>query len=458
MNNISFAHLRVFFSLVIIACMVSGCSNFERRSYKESLGVYPGKAPSNQRPTVCSNITSDLPAWQTIDGELVNTTRNWRELEQYHRDASSRNLAIFIDGTGNVAATSTNIWKLYALATEQACASPTIPFYHQGVGTRTFQRISGSIMGKGVDDLIKESYLFLSQTYRPGDKIFIFGFSRGAYAARALNGMIEFSGLLNLEAFNASTPTQTKALVKAVSNIYKNYHQYNDGKPNYEQRLKDHIAQQTTQYPIYKDSQKVIVEAIGVFDTVPALGFTQDENPDQYRTNLYAKAGYHALAIDEQRNSFRPLRFDDRISNRQRLKEVWFAGAHADVGGGYQDHYGLENLSRHWMLQQFNRFNLFPASAQDIKCPTDQARCEQGQLHDEFLGSKLFNSAGLHIRRPLKSETLHNSVLCRYNTAKLPAPHQGREPAEQYRHENLYLPISKYYRFNPYSCMASDIN
>ena len=458
MNNIDFARLRALFSLLVLASLISGCTSFERHSYKDSLGIYPNKADSNKRPTVCENLQSDQPAWQTIAGDAKSTARNWRELEQHYREAPSRNIAIFIDGTGNVAATSTNIWKLYALATEQACSSPVIPFYHQGVGTRKFQRISGGIIGKGVDDLVKESYLFLSQTYRPGDKIFIFGFSRGAYAARALNGMIEFSGLLNLEAFNASQPADSKTLVKAVSNIYRIYHQYNDGKPEYENRLRRDIAEKMTQYPAYKDSQKVIIDAIGVFDTVPALGFMQDENPDQYRTNLYAKAGYHALAIDEERNSFRPLRFDDRLNNHQILKEVWFPGAHADVGGGYQDHYGLENLSRHWMLQQFSRFNLFPASAQNIKCPANQASCEQGQLHDEFLDSKLFNGAGLHIRRPLKAETLHNSVLCRYNIGELPTPHHGREPTKQYRPENLYLPIKKYYRFNPYSCMASDTN
>ena len=452
---INFAHLHRLLSLLAITSIVAGCSSFERRSYKDSLGVYLEKAPNNQQPAVCSEQQADLPAWQTVDGDLTSTTRNWRELEQYHREAPSRSIAIFIDGTGNVAATSTNIWKLYALATAQACTSAIIPFYHQGVGTRRFQRISGSIMGKGIDDLVKESYLFLSQTYRPGDKIFIFGFSRGAYAARALNGMIEFAGLLNLKALNNAAPADNKTLVEAVSNIYKTYHQHNDGKPNYENRLRENISERLNQYPMYSGDNKVIVDAIGVFDTVPALGFTQDENPDQYRTNLYAKAGYHALAIDEQRNSFRPLRFDDRIANHQILKEMWFPGAHADVGGGYQDHYGLENLSRHWMLQEFKRFNLFPVSALHIQCPTDQASCENGQLHDEFLDNKLFNGAGLHIRRPLKAEALHNSVLCRYSSTELPQPHHGREPTKQYRPENLYLPLKEYYHFNPYSCTAS---
>lgn len=455
MNNINFLRLRTLFCLMVITSLTSGCASFERSGYKDSLGTYPDNASSNQ-PTVCDNLKNDQPAWGIMAGDAKSTARNWRELEQHYREAPSRNIAIFIDGTGNVATTSTNIWKLYALATEQACASPIIPFYHQGVGTRMFQRISGGVMGKGVDDLVKESYLFLSQTYQPGDKVFIFGFSRGAYAARALNGMIEFSGLLNLKAFNASQANGNKALVHAVSDIYNIYHQYNDGKPKFEKRLRQDITKRMEQYPTYKDSQKVIVEAIGVFDTVPALGLTQDENPDQYRTNLYAKAGYHALAIDEQRNSFRPLRFDDRLNNHQILKEVWFPGAHADVGGGYQDHYGLENLSRHWMLQKFSRFNLFPASAQTINCPTEQASCEQAQLHDEFLDSKLFNGAGLHIRRPLKTETLHNSVQCRYNIDELSKPHHGREPTKQYRPENLYLPMKKYYRFIPYNCMASD--
>jgi len=416
----------------------------------------------------------------------------------------SRKLMIFHDGTSNTGdkfTKSTSIWKLYLRAVRHACEQPIIPYYHTGIGTLFGNRLLGQAMGLGMDRHIKDDYTFLVETYRPGDKIFIFGFSRGAYIARALNGMIEFAGLLNKD----SLTEDNDDLAGTVDKLYKFYHQTNDGAPKFDDRLRCHITREMNEdeymqgielYTSEKNrlfaekNQKAegikltvphrespfLVSAIGVFDTVPAYGADRDDYPDDYRVELYANEGYHALSLDEQRHDFRPLRFDQAaiLLGKQTLREVWFAGDHSDVGGGYLDKIdGLERVSRQWLKRQLAPHNIFPPKPRNgLNCGHasngTQQQCELDQLHDGFLDSKqnfmglIYGTTGLHWRKPQPNDLLHKSVICRINAQKLPKPHQvaeggiSREVGGVYRPTNLYPCLAQCYRIedhDSYTCL-----
>ncbi len=145
---------------------------------------------------------------------------------------------VFIDGTGQTGEDinkATNIWKLYRRAVTNAQTQPIIPFYHEGIGTSWWNYIRGQTTGNGIDRHIRKAYQFLVETYQPGDKIFIFGFSRGAYTARALNGMIEFVGLLDKRSVGKLNTD------KIINKLFDFYHQTNDGIPEFEKRLRLYI-------------------------------------------------------------------------------------------------------------------------------------------------------------------------------------------------------------------------
>ncbi len=414
------------------------------------IGDYAKPVP----PIQCSS-----PLTLTDDPQAVEAfvTETEKRISTQHDVKTPRKLAVFMDGTGNTDLSKTNIWQMYRLAVQNACnGEPVLPYYMKGVGTSWYSKIVGGAFGDGLSDNIKQGYRFLSRHYRPGDQIFVFGFSRGAYSARSLNGFIDFANLADYQKVGADN------IDAFIDQVFDVYHQSNDGKPQFKQRLR-------AQFERFQDMMhqpRVEVEAIGVFDTVAALGLERDDFPDNHRTNLYAKQGYHAMSLDEQRHDFKVLRFDDYNLNDRILKEVWFAGAHANVGGGYCDEkdpvdriscptdtrlsLGLESIPRNWMLQQFEKYQLFATKDTQAFC-TDLAKCSAQKLHDEFLDSKLFNEFGISRRRPRPNDEVHVSVSCRMAIEKLPYPHiretfvENGETKYHYRPQNLSQPLAQHY-------------
>lgn len=221
-----------------------------------------------------------------------------------------------------------------------------------------------------------------------------------------------------------------------MEGVYSVYNQPNDGIPNWDEELRHRISDWNTGGIAFHHKR---VEAIGVFDTVPARGLSRDDFPDNQRTELYARRGYHALALDEQRRDFRPLRFDDRVGTDTTLEEVWFPGGHCDVGGGCGSASGLEYASRHWMMGRYENDEIFEPD------PTNCSMgCEIGPLHDAFLEKPdTYGRLGIHWRRAIRGDKIHRSIKCRMQ-AKLPFPHPQREvelegrTAGGYRPSNLY--------------------
>ncbi len=408
-------------------------------------------------PEICTNYDYTSP--KALSDTYPDVYKRWRAFDVYY-DASQapkgRKLAVFFDGTDNNATDSTNIWVLYKLAVAQACrGNPVIPYYDKGVGSKWFEIFDlGDIFGTGVSLNIRQAYRFLSQTYRTAnenepvtnnDEIYIFGFSRGAFTARSLNGFIEFAGLLDSTKMKNDLPVALHWITSSdwiVKNVYDQYHVKSDGND-----LKNLIkAYEQKQYPEH-EFRDVKVQAIGVFDTVPALGFELIDNPKNHKLDLYANKGFHALALDEQRKQFKLLRFNEALVNKEQvLHEIWFAGGHSNIGGGYANmlgcntlhkdstyYDGLEATPLNWMIDQFEDEHLFPNIAPPF------SECVGGKLHDEYYDSKVPYKISRPLpRMPHDGDVIHESVKCRMEIKKLELPHPKREePNHQYHPKNL---------------------
>lgn len=216
--------------------------------------------------------------------------------------------------------------------------------YDQGVGTGVtwWDRYIGGATGLGLDRNIKDMYLFLCMAYRPGDDIYLFGFSRGAYTARSLAGFIYNCSILEPSHIN---------LVDTAYDLYRNRNPLTKPNSALMRSFRDNYC-----YPRPK------IKFIGVWDTVGSLGLPikKFRNPAKYRfhdctLNDEVQHAYHALAIDEQRTLFSPTLWqmskEAIAANNQTLEQRWFPGVHSNVGGGYPDH-GLSDIALKWLMEK----------------------------------------------------------------------------------------------------------
>jgi uncharacterized protein (DUF2235 family) len=253
-----------------------------------------------------------------------------------------KNIVICCDGTNNKVTLdeNTNVVYIYSCLKHNA---DQIAYYSPGVGTmypsglnwaisKWWFRLLDLMSAKTLNDRVRDAYMFLMMNYEEGDKIFLFGFSRGAYTVRMLAGILNMYGLLH------------KGNYSHVSYIFKDYAQ------NYTEPLK---GQKQVWFNLAFKIKKsfgrpVNVEFVGIWDTVASVGnFTKWYRPFPYTHSLEnVSIVRHALAIDEKRKHYIPFRVS---SKHKDLKEVWFAGAHSDVGGSYQDD-SLAKISLEWMI------------------------------------------------------------------------------------------------------------
>ncbi len=447
-----------------------------RWGYGEDFRVNPVTSdPKNKELSkkVCEKVTNP-------EGSSREVKFFWVGLNNLYKEDVNRKLLVFMDGTTNNKASDTNIWQLYKKSLEQACSgSPVIPYYVKGLGTDWHDFATGRTAGLGSDKKIREAYSFLAQTYKEGDEIFLFGFSRGAFTARSLNGMLEYVGLLKLDSsyehlfFDASLNNQ-------IENLYKSYNKPHDGRQSFLKTLQTDIDNFKKAERI--NTYNVTVSAIGVFDTVPALGeeFNFDlrslssgtfvyHDPSAHRTDLYALKGFHAMSIDEQRTAFQLLRF--RNYSNHYLEEVWFAGGHENIGGQNASgvgsdkaeiDQGLSKISLNWMVKKFEEYKIFPATGTSSPCKYNGENCEKGKLWDDFLYPPHYNLAwekGRMLRRwPKNSDLVHGSVFCRRNIQNLKGNEDLREKGANYKPENLkeakfYNTDEKYSSTVKYDCV-----
>ena len=239
----------------------------------------------------------------------------------------------------------TNVEKVYDAVDTKQSVMKQVKYYGQGVGTRysITDRLLGGSTGAGIDRNIQDAYKFLIWTYKPGDEIYLFGFSRGAYTVRSLAGLIRNCGILKPEFL----PFVTEA-----------YHLYRD-RSEITHPDSDLMTAFRNSYGI---EQTTPIKFLGVWDTVGALGipllwFNWWNRKYQFhdvKLSSQIQYAYHALAIDEQRKTFAPTLWETTSGtpdSAQISEQVWFPGTHSNIGGGYVD-CGLSNITLKWMIDK----------------------------------------------------------------------------------------------------------
>jgi hypothetical protein len=250
----------------------------------------------------------------------------------------------------------TNVLKLMravlpSTAKAQACAnckSPKLPatpqdqvsLYIAGVGTdpSPASKALEGLCGYGVDRNIQLAYQFVTQNYIPGDSLYVFGFSRGAFTARSFAGFLDVFGFI--------APSEMSRLPE----IYEEYEKMANaaGLEATKSWAREHVGK----HPGWRSETTITVWCLGVWDTVGALRrinrrltqFHQVELPNN------VEHAYHAIAIHEFRRDFEPVFWTKNLSGRKNVEQVWFPGAHSDVGGGYpEDENGLSDIALKWM-------------------------------------------------------------------------------------------------------------
>lgn len=246
-------------------------------------------------------------------------------------------LAVLFDGTWNDPEDQTNVYRLARLIQDYDGNTRQRFFYDPGVGTSILTRFCGGAFGLGLSKNLQQGYDWLAKRYAKDDEIWLFGFSRGAYTARSLAGMIRKCGLLHV-----STPK----LLKDAERLYR------------DKRLSPDCEPCRAFRAAY--SREVKIHFIGVWDTVGALGipgtyFSESGKYSWHDTELSSivERAYHAVALDEFRAAYEVSLWthpDGTIKAGQlAVEQRWFIGAHANVGGGYGAD-PLADLSLAWML------------------------------------------------------------------------------------------------------------
>lgn len=224
-----------------------------------------------------------------------------------------------------------------------------VVYYHSGVGTGgPLDQLTGGAFGHGMAHNIREMYRFIVYNFEPGDELYLFGFSRGAYTVRSLAGFIDLVGLLTKEE-DYYVPRLYRECYEAAqgrgSPAWRAL--FNEPGPKGKPRLADRRAACPP------------IRFLGVWDTVGALGapgpigaLVGSRRRHEYHRvglNPLVQNAAHALALDEQRKPFSPTLFVREAGWAGTLHQAWFAGVHTDVGGGY-DYDDLANHALHWML------------------------------------------------------------------------------------------------------------
>ncbi len=247
-----------------------------------------------------------------------------------------KNVIVCLDGTGNqFKEDNSNVVKLFRVVVRD----PTqVAYYDPGVGTladpdyktplaKKINMLLGLAFGRGVTRNVEQAYAFLMDHYEEGDRLFIFGFSRGAYTARVLSGFIHSCGLLEAGCQN---------LIPYAMKLYKK-----------------------VDFPILNRfrstfGRKVKIDFLGLWDSVSTTGWVYNPVFLPYTTNNESvQVVRHALAIDERRSFFKDMRWGKKYADKQDIKEVWFSGVHSDVGGGYSEATSaLSKIPLRWMIEE----------------------------------------------------------------------------------------------------------
>lgn len=268
-----------------------------------------------------------------------------------------RNLIVCCDGTWckDDQKTPTNVARLRNAVDVDNSTQPQLLYYHPGVGSEEdwLGRAEGGIFGAGLNNDIERAYQWLASHYQTDDRIFLFGFSRGAFTVRSIASMISVYGLLDL-----TNIAEEEEIHERVARAFQQgYREKNSNWANPE-------------WKFHGNGQNVKIYCLGVWDTVGALGVPDAmpilnllDNIDNYnfhgtKLNDGIENARHAVALDEMRASFSPTLWTDIPDDRKdTVKQVWFPGSHGDVGGGTIET-GLSDGALKWMIEEARELGL----------------------------------------------------------------------------------------------------
>ena len=272
-----------------------------------------------------------------------------------------KNIVLCCDGTANqFAKDNTNVIKLYSVLLHNDPRQRT--YYQPGIGTmeppgaltpisRRITRSLGMALGAYLEHDIRNACAFLMQEHEPGDRVFLFGFSRGAYTVRSLAALLRMYGLLRRG--NEPMIPYAIRMMMAITEARKAA----ANRQLYERTIRNYFelaaAFKTTM------ARECKPHFVGVWDTVSSVGWIANPLKLPYvADNGDIAVGRHAVALDERRaffrtNLWRPGSDPDETHGPIDLKQVWFPGVHSDVGGGYpESESGLSKLALEWMLDE----------------------------------------------------------------------------------------------------------
>jgi uncharacterized protein (DUF2235 family) len=285
-----------------------------------------------------------------------------------------KNIIICSDGTGNTAIKDrgTNVFKLFEAVDlnghrTDANLTPQIALYDDGVGTESFLplKLLGGAFGWGLKRNVLKLYTGLVRIYDPGDRIYLFGFSRGAFTVRTLGGLIAKCGILdwNRMATTDAMRTEVAAAYRVYRQGYRTWLWRMLHGKSFEEVQKS-AAEAMSNFRVTRQVHDARIHFIGVWDTVDSVGgpfhisdlintlFHRFKFPDQKLSDK-VDCAVQALSIDDARAEFEPRLWEDNPN----VEQVWFSGVHCNVGGGYPKQ-GMSLVTLDWMMQKASERNL----------------------------------------------------------------------------------------------------
>lgn len=323
--------------------------------------------------------------------------------------AAAKSIILFSDGTGNSSAKlfKTNVWRMYEavdLGPPAEGKRHQISYYDDGVGTSSFKPLTllGGAFGWGLQRNVLDIYRYACRNYRDGDDIYAFGFSRGAFTVRLAVALIASEGLVR-SASEAELDRKSRGAYRAFRAAFLPRRlQWPTKWLRSVRRWFDRLRGQAPHDPA--DTCRPNIRFVGVWDTVSAYGGPITEitraidnwvyplsMPD-YQLDERVLCARHALAIDDERDAFQPLLWDEvheealvkkGTADPGRLEQVWFTGMHADVGGGYPDE-SLSYVSLLWMMEEAERAGLRTLTV--VKDRIVALASSYGPIHDSRAG------------------------------------------------------------------------
>jgi uncharacterized protein (DUF2235 family) len=290
----------------------------------------------------------------------------------------ARRIVICSDGTWNRPdnPTQTNVVKVRdSVPATGPDGVAQLVFYDPGVGTSPgLEKITGGMFGHGLDENVMDNYRYLATNYQPGDELFLFGFSRGAFTVRSTVGLIRKCGIL------------TKPDESLIRDAYRIYRLTEKPPPGATWKPADSPTAEAFRNSYSHPREKI--RFLGVWDTVGSLGIPgrlRGLTAGKYKfhdveLSSWVIGAYQALAVDEHRQPFEPAIWQTKPVDGQEVEQAWFPGAHSDVGGGYQQA-GLSDQAFLWMVERAQRHGLvFDNAYLESRIHADYS----GKLHDSM--------------------------------------------------------------------------